>query len=81
MIETVWTILPFPYNELAQPLPLRALETPCLLDALIATGAALAGGGRCSGLGSRPGGHPRDAAPVGRASAQHRSALARMARA
>jgi hypothetical protein len=43
MIETVWTILPFPYNELAQPLPLRALETPCLLDALIATGAALAG--------------------------------------
>ena len=43
MVETTYDILPFPYSELAQPLPVDSLDTACLMDDSIETSAALAG--------------------------------------
>jgi len=31
MVQNYWTTLPFPFSELAEPIPLPGFETPCIL--------------------------------------------------
>jgi hypothetical protein len=41
MIDTLWTT--FPFSELAQAVPPRPLEIPCILERLLEDSAGLAG--------------------------------------
>jgi hypothetical protein len=43
MIETIWQRLPFPYTELAEPVALRPLDTPTILERMLEDCAGLAG--------------------------------------
>jgi hypothetical protein len=43
MIDTMWTTLPFPFGELAQPVQPGPLEMPCILERLLEDCAGLAG--------------------------------------
>jgi hypothetical protein len=43
MIENAWTILPFPYSELATEKPLNRREAPNLFNRLLEDGVGLAG--------------------------------------
>ena len=43
MNQISWTTLPFPFSELSTAIPLRPLDTPCLLECLLEDCAGLAG--------------------------------------
>jgi hypothetical protein len=43
MVETSWTLLPFPFTELAHEKPLRPVDMPGIIAHLLEDGAGLAG--------------------------------------
>jgi|SoiMethySBSTD1v2_1073268.scaffolds.fasta_scaffold3668702_1 hypothetical protein len=43
MIQTIWQRLPFPYTELAEPVALRPLDTPTMLERMLEDCSGLAG--------------------------------------
>jgi hypothetical protein len=43
MMQNDWTVLPWPFSELANPIPLYPLDTPVFLEHLLEDAVGLAG--------------------------------------